>query len=98
MSKKVIMTRDMAKQWLASKIHPEYRMRILYGSTDVPNLLNMLKSFRDRRLAMSGIPYMPDLGIRGHFDSLEVWSTNKEAMTKLQEWLQTKDIETTGIW
>lgn len=98
LEKKVVMARRVARRWVASIAAPEYRLRILYGAREIRQLPNLLRSFRDGKVAMEGVSALPDMGIKEHFDALEVWSRNREALAKLQGWFETRGFETSGVW
>jgi len=57
-----------------------------------------MKSLRDGKIAMEGVETIPDLGVRGGFDSIELWSGNREKLAKLQAWFEKRGHETTGVW
>ena len=84
--KRVIMRKRVARRWVSGFASPEYRMKVLYGAREIKNLPNLLRSFRDGKVAMEGIPSIPDLGIKETFDSVEVWSKNREALVKFKDW------------
>ena len=92
------MAHRVAAQWVAHLAHAEYRFDVLYGATEIRNLPNLLRSFRDGKVGMEGIPHCPDLGIQESGDSLTLWSPNREAMIGLKDWFEKKGFETTGLW
>jgi hypothetical protein len=47
---------------------------------------------------MESVPTIPDLGIRENFDSVTLWSANREAMVALKDWFEKRGYETTGVW
>lgn len=96
--KRVVMTRNVARRWVAKVAHAEYRFKILLGSQEIKNLPGLLRSFRDKRIAMSGMTPLPDLGVRENFDSIEVWSSNHEGIVHLKDWVEKRGLETTGVW
>lgn len=96
--KRVIMARAVACRWIGKVAHEEYRFRVLYGAREFKNLPNLLRSFRDGKVAMTGLPAIPDLGIREDFDALEVWSSDRDALMRLAHWFEDRGMETTGVW
>lgn len=96
--KRVLMARRVAARWLARVAQAEYRFDVLYGSSEIRNLPNLLRSFRDGKLAMEGVPRVQNLGIRDSADALSLWSNDREGMLALKEWFEKRGYETTGIW
>lgn len=96
--KRVVLARRVARRWVRKVAHPEYRLRILYGTREIRNLPSLLRSFRDGRVAMEGMASVPDLGVKESFDALEVWSADRNALVKVQDWFEKRGFETTGIW
>jgi len=78
--------------------HAEYRFQILLGAKEIRNLPGLLRSFRNGKIAMEGVPPIRDLGIREAFDSISVWSGNREALVSLKDWFEQRGFETTGVW
>jgi len=98
LEKKVVMARSVAQRWIGRIAKAEYRVRILYGSKEIKNLTNLLRCFRDGRVAMSGLSPIPDMGIKEDFDGLEVWSSNHDAMVVLDKWFEDQGFSTSGVW
>ena len=96
--KRVVMVRKVAARWIGRVAKAEYRLRVLYGSKEIRNLTNLLRCFRDGKVAMTGIRPMPDLGIKEDFDGLEVWSSDHDALATLNKWFEDKGFETSGVW
>lgn len=96
--RQVVMAKAVAHRWLSKVAQPEHRLRVLYGSREYRNLPNLLRAFRDGKVAIKGLPTMSDLGVSEGFDALEVWSTNYEAMQHLASWFEKHGFDTTGIW
>jgi len=96
--KRIVMAKRVASQWVKKEAHAEYRMRIYYGAKEIKNLPNLLRSFRDTRVAIQGLVPLPDMGIKESFDFVEVWSKNRKGLMGLQKWVEARDLETTGIW
>jgi len=65
---------------------------------DGRNLPGLLRSFRDKKATMEGVPLIPDLGVKEHFESIEVWSSDHDALVKLKDWFEKRNLETTGVW
>lgn len=63
-------------------------------------LPNLLRSFRDNKIKLGGksLDPIPDLGVREAFDHFILWSSDREALTKLGSWLESKGFETSLIW
>ena len=94
----VLMSKRVAERWLRSVSFPEYRVRVLYGSREIRNLAGLLQSFRDGRIAMSGVPRVADLGIKESPDGLELWSRDHEGLRALTTWFEKRGFETSGLW
>jgi hypothetical protein len=47
---------------------------------------------------LAGVPKIPDMGVREGFDSVEVWSSNAKGLSALQQWVEDRGLETSGIW
>jgi len=96
--KRVVMARSVARRWVGRVAKAEYRLRVLYGAVEFKNLPNLLRAFRDGKVAMSGLQALPDMGVKEDFDGFEVWSSNKDALMSLNVWLEARGFETTGVW
>lgn len=96
--KVVIMARNVARRWLRRTAKAEFRFSILLGSKEIKNLPGLLRSFRDGKVAMEGVPQISDLGVCETFDTISVWSNNREALIGLKNWFEKRGIETTGVW
>lgn len=96
--KKVGMTRRVADRWLRAMAFPEYRVRVLYGAREIRNLVSLMYSLRDGKIAMSGVPCISDLGVKDTSDGIEVWSKNREGLVALANWFEKRGFETSGIW
>jgi len=97
-TKEVVMAKRIAARWVARMATPEYRFRVLLGGREIRNLPNLLRSFRDGKVAMKGVSTIRDLGIRENGDSLEVWSRDRDRLMALNRWFESRDFETTGVW
>ena len=95
---RVVMARQVAMRWLAGLAQPEYRFDVLYGAKRIRNLPNLLRSFRDRKASLEGVPAIADLGVRENGDSISLWSGNREQLQALQGWFEKRGFETTGVW
>lgn len=96
--KRIVMARKVARRWVARVAQVEYRFAVLYGSKEIRNLPGLLKSFRDGKIAMQGVPTISDLGVRESFDQLEVWSSDRTGLVGLKDWFEKRGFETTGVW
>jgi hypothetical protein len=95
--KRVVMAHNVARRWIGRVARSEYRIRVLYGATEFKNLTNLLRCFRDGKVAMKGLPRIPDMGIKEGFDGIDVWSSDYAAMVQLDKWFEAKGIETSGV-
>jgi len=96
--KHVVLARSVARRWVARVAEPEYRVKVLLGAREIRNLPSLLRSFRDNKIAMQDVPNIRDLGIKEHFDSMELWSHNREGLQKLAGWFEKRGFDTTGVW
>jgi hypothetical protein len=96
--RRVVMARRVARKWVRRLAHAEHRFSVLYGVRDHRYVPGLLRSQRDGRVAMESVPTIPDLGIRENFDSVTLWSANREAMVALKDWFEKRGYETTGVW
>ena len=96
--RRVIMTRKVAKAWLSARSRPLYTFRVYYQGPKSHRMLDTLKSFRDSKLKLASVDPIPDLGVKGSFDNMTVWSKNREALITLRQWFETLNYETSGIW
>jgi len=78
--------------------HAEYRFSVLFGAREIRNLPGLLRSFRDGKVAMEDVPQIHDLGVKESFDTVSVWSTDREGLIKLKDWFEKRGFETTGVW
>lgn len=95
--KRVVMVHKVARRWIGRVARTEHRIRVLYGSFDLKNLVNLLRCFRDGKVAMKDIPKIPDLGIKEDFDGIDVWSSDYDALVQLNTWFEAKGLETSGV-
>ena len=95
--RRIVMAHLVAGKWLTKLATAEYRFSILYGNYRIKNLPDLLRSFRDSRVAMTGLKPIKDLGIKESFDGIEVWSSDKVGMIALQKWFEDRNFETTGV-
>ena len=95
---RVVMARDLAKRWLLEQVHPEHRLTVYYASLDSRGLPKLLRSFRDARLKIGGIDPIRDLGVQEDFDSVTVWSADRDGVVHLAAWFEAHGYETSGVW
>ena len=96
--KRVVMAKRVAARWITRKAQAEHRFSVLLGGRDIRNLPNLLRSYRDGKVALSEVTPCADLGIIDNGDSLTLWSNNREAMLNLKDWFEVRGFETTGVW
>lgn len=95
--KRVVMAHNVARRWIGRVACAEYRVRVLYGATEFKNLANLLRCFRDGKVALTGLKKITDLGIKEDFDGIHVWSSDYDAMVQLNTWFEAKGLETSGV-
>lgn len=95
---RVMLARDLARRWLVAQAHPEHRLTIYYPSMDSRGLPKLLRSFRDARLRIGGMNPVLDLGVQEDFDSVTVWSSDRDGIVRLAAWFEAHGYETSGVW
>ena|SRR3989344_1732649 len=95
---RVAMAKRLASRWLRENARPEYRLTIYASSARFRNLPGLLRAFRDNHTRIAMIDPIQDLGVESNTERVTVWSTNREGMIKLDQWLTQAGCETTGIW
>jgi len=95
--RRVVMAKSVAKRFLEAEVRAEYRLKVYHGH-EIKNLAGLLRSFRDRKIAMAGVSPIPDLGIKEDYDSIEFWSGNRTALKTLEKWFLKRSYLTTGLW
>lgn len=95
--RRIVVPRSVARRWVARVAHAEYRFQVFIVQ-DVRNISGLLRSFRDKKASMEGVPEIPDLGVKDHFETIEVWSSDHDAIVKLNDWFENRNFETTGVW
>ena len=100
--KRIVMTRLVAERWLGDLSSPEYRISIYEAGTKAPvrNLASLLRSFRDGKAPIRGIPQISDLGVESPEGegTITIWSSDHSSLILLDKWLADRGYETTGIW
>jgi hypothetical protein len=96
--RRVIMARRVALKWLLQTAKAEYRFEVLAKTADLRHIPNMLRSFRDGKVAMRGVSRIHDLGMQEHGDSLALWSRDRSAILTLKDWFEKRGFETSGVW
>jgi len=98
--KDIVMAKKVARKWLEQRVKAEYRVQAYsMAHCKVRNLPSLLKAFRDGKVRLVGVPTIPDLGIRIQgMDSIEFWSSDEVSLKQLQDWLEKRGLETSGIW
>ena len=93
------MAKDIAKQWIRKRATQEYRLKI-YSTTqvDFQSLPSLLKSLRDGKAKLGSVTKIPDLGVQVGFDYISIWSSEKDTLVQLKDWLEARGFETSGIW
>ena len=94
----VVMTRKVTREWITRVAHAEYRFDVYLGTREYRNLPNLLRSFRDGKVAVGGLPQTPDLGVLETPDKITVWSRDHSGILALQTWFEKRGFETTGVW
>ena len=96
--RRIIMARALAQRWLAAHAHEEHRLTVFYMGKEARAIPNLLRSFRDAKLRIGSVAPIRDLGVMENFDSVTVWSADRDALVKLASWFEQYGYETTGVW
>lgn len=97
--RRVVLAKTVAQRWLENRVRPEYRFQVFRSaSCDIKKLPSLLRSFRDQKIKIAGVSPLPDLGIQEEFDTISLWSSNREALLQLKNWFEERGLETTGMW
>lgn len=96
--KRVEMVRKVAQRWVESQVRSEIRLQIFGTGKKLSVLARLLKSFRDGKIRIGSVDPILDLGMRVDFDSVTVWAADRQAMLRLNTWLEGHGYETTGVW
>lgn len=91
------MAKKLAKKWLTSHMAPRFKVRV-FCNQDPKVLGSLLYSWRDGRMKLGSLEPLPDLGIRQGFDFIDIWSSDKKAMSQLISYLESTGHETTGVF
>lgn len=94
---RIIMAKEVVQAWLLSKSSVEYKLRILAGTRDYKNLVNLLRSWKKGQVHFAGVVASSDLSIDHLYDIVLVRSANKDCITHLASWLTEQGIEHSGI-
>lgn len=99
-NKRVVMAREVARRFLEERSNPEYRLEVFYDGTarEKKALPNLFRAFRDGKVKVGHISSIPDLGISEEFDHFTLWSSNRDSLIELKNWLEKHGHETSGIW
>lgn len=95
---RVVLSKKVAEKWLAKKATPEYRLKIFGWVDRLRGFPSLLRSFREGKLRIGGIDPVLDLGVKEGFDSVTVWSSDRESLVKLRNWVEKRGLETSGVW
>lgn len=96
-TKRVIMAKRVAQEWLAKNATEEYRVRVYPSLDSKTNLPSWLRSFREGRSKMgSAKPF--DFAVEEFPDHFCIRSRDYEGMKVLNAQLESYGYETTGIW
>ena len=95
----VIMAKDIAKQWIRKRVTDEYRVKIYATQTvDFQALPGLLKSLREGKARLGSVTKIKDLGVEVGFDYISIWSSERDTLIQLKNWLEKRGFETSGIW
>lgn len=95
---KTLMARKIAGAFIRKLAKPEFRMDVLWSPRGIGQLGGTLRAFRDKKIAFTNAPCVPDLGIKEFPDKLSLWSADREKLAALNAWLERRGYETSGVW
>jgi len=96
--RRIVMAKSVAQRWLEARVRPEYRMKVYYGANEIRGLPALVRSFRDGKIKIGSIEPIRDLGVKEEFDHFVIWSSDRDGLIELKDWLETRGCETTGVW
>lgn len=96
--KMVIMAREVATRYVSGLSKPMYRMDIYSDGVRTVKLVRLLKSFRNGKVAISGVLKASDLGVEERSDIVSIWTSDRNNLINLNKWLEKLGIETSGVW
>jgi hypothetical protein len=95
----VIMAKDVAQQWIRKRVTDEYRVKIYATQTvDFQALPGLLRSVREGKVKLGSVTNISDLGVDVGFDYISIWSSDRENLILLKDWLEKRGFETSGVW
>lgn len=95
----VIMAKDIAEQWIRKRVTDEYRIKIYATRTvDFQALPSLLKSLRNGQAKLGSVTKIEDMGIQVGFDYISIWSSDRQSLVELKDWLESRGFETSGVW
>lgn len=94
------MAKDVARDWISNRASEEHRLTIYYSNSpkEVKGLVRMLRLYRDGQIRIDGVDPIPNLGIASGFDSVVIWSSDGEKVSKIKDWVESRGYETSGVW
>ena len=92
------MARRVAAKWILRAAKAEYRFDVLASPIELRQIPNMLRSFRDGKVAVKGVTCIPDLGLKEEGDKITLWSKDRVAIMALKDWFEKRGFETSGVW
>jgi hypothetical protein len=100
------MAKAVAARWLLGLTHSEYRFSIFgfANQAKAKKFAASLRSIRDQKHNKTAgeetarIPAIADLGVKERGDTVEVWSSNVDALRKLAKWAEIVGLNTDFIW
>jgi len=95
--RRIVMARTVAEKWLQSVVKPEYHLTVLIPGGDTRNLPSVMEGFRAGRMRVAGMSAPENFGMKAEFDSVHLWSSDGEALTKLAKWFEARGYETSGV-
>lgn len=98
--KRILLAKRIARKYIQKIAKAEYRFDVFYSTIDsgkVKRLPELLRSFRDGKVKIENIPYIPDLGMEEALDKITLWSADGTLLRVLHQWLEGKGLETTGL-
>lgn len=96
--RRIVMARALARKWVEAQARPEHRLTVYFIGKEVWGLPNLLRGFRDSKLKIGSVDPIPDLGVSEDFDSVTVWSSDRDALVKLAAWFENHQYDTSGVW
>lgn len=96
-TKRIVMAKKVAAEWLSKRATEEYRLRIYPSFDSRTNLPSWLRGFREGRSRLGSLlPF--DFAVDSQVDSVVIRTRDYQSLKNLNSYLESIGYETTGVW